>query len=181
MGSFESANGDYPGPGQAGATASWRTHAGDATGPESPKDSQSAGDLMRQPGVDRACPLAQIELRKELLVHRFQGCQDIANYFISGACDPTERFEFVKAAAELEPGRIRQIKRLFERDCGSAPRCNQTQPKSHLLPQNAHESPYMISYNDAIKKTFLWVEASWLTPVSATRAYLLRAKLVMVQ
>jgi len=81
---------------------------------------------MRQPGVDRACPLAQVELRKELLVHRLQGCQDLANFFTGVSCDLAEWVQFVETAAKLKPGRIRLVERLLERDGVTAPSRNQT-------------------------------------------------------
>jgi hypothetical protein len=69
---------------------------------------------MREPGVDGACPLVQVELGKEVLVHRFQGGQDLADFFAGVACHPTERCEFVEAAAELEPHRIRLIEYFLQ-------------------------------------------------------------------
>jgi hypothetical protein len=66
-------------------------------------------DRMRQPGVDRACPLAQVELRKERQVQRFQGGQDVTDFFTGIACNAAERCQFVEATAELQPGRIRLV------------------------------------------------------------------------
>ena len=86
---------------------------------------------MRQPGVESTCPLAQVELRKEWLVHRFQGCQDVAHFFAGVTCNAAEGFEFVKAAAELEPGGIRQIERLLVNDLKCGP----------LLPSRASTCP----------------------------------------
>lgn len=50
---------------------------------------------MREPGVDSACPLVQIELWKEWLEHHFQSSQDLANFFTGMARDPTEGVQFV--------------------------------------------------------------------------------------
>ena len=84
---------------------------------------------MREQGVESTGPLAQVELRKEWLVHRFQGCQDVAHFSAGVTCNAAERFEFVKAAAELEPGGIRQIERLLQGNRGATSSRNQTQPK----------------------------------------------------
>ena len=66
-------------------------------------------DWLGEPGVDRTGPLAQVELREEFPVHRFQGGQDLAHLFAGVACHATERLHFVEAATPLEPGRFRLI------------------------------------------------------------------------
>lgn len=73
--------------------------------------------------------MAQVELRKEVLEHRFQGSQDVADFFTGMACNTAEWLEFVQTATELQPGRIRQIKHFLQGNGGSAPRRHQTQAK----------------------------------------------------
>ena len=39
---------------------------------------------LREPGVDGACPPTQVELWEEFTIHRFQGRQDLADFFAGG-------------------------------------------------------------------------------------------------
>jgi hypothetical protein len=84
---------------------------------------------MRQPGVDRPCPLAQVELWKEWLVHRFQGCQDVAHFFAGMTSNATEGFQFVEATAELEKGSDQADRASPSREswCHVQPQPNTTQ------------------------------------------------------
>src|SRR5947208_10037486 len=86
-----------------------------------------------QPGVDGTCPPTQVELREEFPIHRFQGRQNLADFFAGVACNAAEWVEFVKTAAELEPGRIRQIKRFLEWDRVPTSRRNEAQPKRMIV------------------------------------------------
>ena len=46
---------------------------------------------MREPGVDGTGPLAQVELRQEWLVYRFQRGEDGTDFFGGVASDAAER------------------------------------------------------------------------------------------
>ena len=57
----------------------------------------------------------------------------MAQYFAGVACNSAERVEFVEAEAELEPSRIRQIKRFLEWDRAPTSRRNEAQPKRMIV------------------------------------------------
>ena len=69
---------------------------------------------MGQPGGDGSRPLAQVELRKRLTVHVFQGRQDLSHFFTGVARDATERLQRVETAAKLHPHGLRLVKDIFE-------------------------------------------------------------------
>src|SRR5712692_1094800 len=88
---------------------------------------------MREPGVDGTGPLAQVELRQEWLVYRFQRGEDGTDFFGGVASDAAERGQFVETTTKLQPGRVRQIERLFQWNRVSAPCRHQTQPKRMIV------------------------------------------------
>jgi hypothetical protein len=52
--------------------------------------------------------------RRGFTIHLFQCHQDLAHFFRCVSCDPTERFQFVEAAAKLQPRGIRLIEGFLE-------------------------------------------------------------------
>ena len=56
---------------------------------------------MREPGVDRTRPLAQVELRKEWLIHRFQRSEDSTDFFGGVAGYAAEGGQFVARDDEI--------------------------------------------------------------------------------
>src|SRR5215831_14905392 len=91
---------------------------------------------MREPTIDTARPLAQVELWKERLVHGFQRRQDGTDFFGGVGSDARDLLQFIKASSELQPGRVRQIECFLASGIVS-PRASryQTQPQWMIILQ----------------------------------------------